>query len=308
LIRSSTTRLSRCWASWREQSLKRRRVVHAVRTQSGTGRGSSRTRASRRWIRASPHRESCAWQARRQGIARSLARRTKARMTVEDLGPLWLSIRVALARDIGRRRARDPAGAPARAGGGFLGKGLLAGVLMLPLVLPPTVLGYYLTSGARPTRLGWGAWLERAWGVTIVFHWSGAVIASAGRGVSRCFLLPARGAFQRHRPSPGGRGTAPGPPGYVGLLRGHAAAGVARPRGGGQCLPSRVPWANFGRDAHGRGVTSPASREQRRWPSMPRSTRTTQPRALGLILSVSVVSIAALWLVQRALPAWGSRL
>ncbi|KPG95988.1 molybdenum ABC transporter permease [Pseudomonas sp. RIT-PI-q] len=49
-------------------------------------------------------------------------------------------------------------------------------ILTLPLVLPPTVLGYYLLVliGKRGMV---GAWLE-GWGVELVFTWQGAVIAS----------------------------------------------------------------------------------------------------------------------------------
>jgi len=49
-------------------------------------------------------------------------------------------------------------------------------VLTLPLVLPPTVLGYYLLVllGRRGT---FGAWLDHL-GIQLVFTWQGAVIAS----------------------------------------------------------------------------------------------------------------------------------
>jgi molybdate transport system permease protein len=50
-------------------------------------------------------------------------------------------------------------------------------VLTLPLVLPPTVLGYYLLVllGRRGI---FGAWLEKL-GIELVFTWQGAVIASS---------------------------------------------------------------------------------------------------------------------------------
>ncbi|SDY28968.1 molybdate transport system permease protein [Collimonas sp. OK242] len=49
-------------------------------------------------------------------------------------------------------------------------------ILTLPLVLPPTVLGYYLLVllGRRGV---FGAWLEK-WGIELVFTWQGAVIAA----------------------------------------------------------------------------------------------------------------------------------
>jgi molybdate transport system permease protein len=53
---------------------------------------------------------------------------------------------------------------------------LVDAVLTLPLVLPPTVLGYYLLVllGRRGV---FGAWLEK-WGIELVFTWQGAVIAA----------------------------------------------------------------------------------------------------------------------------------
>ena len=60
----------------------------------------------------------------------------------------------------------------------FPGRELLDAVLTLPLVLPPTVLGYYLI--VLVGRKGWiGRWLYEAFGVTLIFTWQGAVIASA---------------------------------------------------------------------------------------------------------------------------------
>ena len=53
---------------------------------------------------------------------------------------------------------------------------LVDSILTLPLVLPPTVLGYYLlvVLGRRGIV---GEWLEK-WGIELVFTWQGAVIAS----------------------------------------------------------------------------------------------------------------------------------
>lgn len=53
---------------------------------------------------------------------------------------------------------------------------LIDSLLTLPLVLPPTVLGYYLlvVLGRHGVL---GAWLER-WNINPVFTWQGAVIAS----------------------------------------------------------------------------------------------------------------------------------
>jgi molybdate transport system permease protein len=61
-------------------------------------------------------------------------------------------------------------------------------------VLPPTVLGYYLLQ-ILGRRTWLGHWLESTWGITLVFHWSGAVVASFVAAFP-LFLLPARGAFE----------------------------------------------------------------------------------------------------------------
>ena len=110
-----------------------------------------------------------------------------------DLGPLWLSCKVATAATIGVALVGLPI-AFILARFRFPGKGLAAGVLALPLVLPPTVVGYLLLL-AFGRRAWLGAWLERAFGVVLVFHWSGAVLASAVAAFP-LFLLPARGAFE----------------------------------------------------------------------------------------------------------------
>ena len=59
----------------------------------------------------------------------------------------------------------------------FVGRELVDALLTLPLVLPPTVLGYYLlvVIGKR----GWlGHWLQETFGINLIFTWQGAVIAA----------------------------------------------------------------------------------------------------------------------------------
>jgi molybdate transport system permease protein len=117
---------------------------------------------------------------------------------MSDLGPFWLSLRVAsfataLVVAIGMPLALLLARTR------FPGKSLFAGVLVLPLVLPPTVMGFYLLQlfGRRSIL---GHWLEQSLGITLVFHWSGAVVASAVAAFP-LFLLPARGAFEAIDPA-----------------------------------------------------------------------------------------------------------
>ena len=56
----------------------------------------------------------------------------------------------------------------------FKGKYLIEALVVLPLVLPPTVLGYYLlvfVGGASPL----GQWLSQQFSVQLAFHFSGLV-------------------------------------------------------------------------------------------------------------------------------------
>jgi molybdate transport system permease protein len=117
---------------------------------------------------------------------------------MSDLGPFWLSLQVAATATVLIVAVGLPA-ALMLARASFPGKSLVAGILVLPLVLPPTVLGYYLLQILG--RRAWlGYWLEQTLGVTIVFHWSGAVLASAVAAFP-LFLLPARGAFEAVDPA-----------------------------------------------------------------------------------------------------------
>lgn len=59
----------------------------------------------------------------------------------------------------------------------FRGKSLLEATLAVPLVLPPTVVGYYLLVGMSNDSLI-GRWLIELTGQGVVFHFSGLLIAS----------------------------------------------------------------------------------------------------------------------------------
>jgi molybdate transport system permease protein len=60
----------------------------------------------------------------------------------------------------------------------FAGKVVVDGIVHLPLVLPPVVVGYglLLLLGRRGPL---GAWLYDVFGITVAFTWEGAVVASA---------------------------------------------------------------------------------------------------------------------------------
>ena len=60
----------------------------------------------------------------------------------------------------------------------FLGKTLVNGLVHLPLIVPPVVVGYLLLI-AFGRRGVLGAWLYDWFGITIAFTWKGAAVAAA---------------------------------------------------------------------------------------------------------------------------------
>jgi molybdate transport system permease protein len=60
----------------------------------------------------------------------------------------------------------------------FPGREVIDAMMTLPMVMPPTVLGYYLLVlvGRRGVI---GEWLNDSLGITLIFTWQGAVIAAA---------------------------------------------------------------------------------------------------------------------------------
>ncbi len=76
----------------------------------------------------------------------------------------------------------------------FIGRELLDSMLTLPMVLPPTVLGYYLlvVIGRRGPI---GGWLESNFGINLIFTWQGAVIAATIVAFPLVFKA-ARAAFE----------------------------------------------------------------------------------------------------------------
>jgi len=76
----------------------------------------------------------------------------------------------------------------------FPGRDLLDAVCTLPMVMPPTVLGYYLI--VLIGRRGWiGEWLWENFGITLMFTWQGAVFAAAIVAFPLVFKA-ARAAFE----------------------------------------------------------------------------------------------------------------
>ncbi|QFU24968.1 molybdate ABC transporter permease subunit [Shewanella eurypsychrophilus] len=59
----------------------------------------------------------------------------------------------------------------------FTGKSWVEALIMVPLVLPPTVIGYYLLVGLG-SQSWLGRFIEEVFGQQLVFHFSGLVVAS----------------------------------------------------------------------------------------------------------------------------------
>lgn len=110
-----------------------------------------------------------------------------------DWTPLWLSLRVSLTVTVIVAVTGTTAGY-LLAKGRFPGRGLLEAVASLPVVLPPTVLGYYLLVAlGRESPLG-RVW-ESVFGSPIVFTLTGAVVAASVASFPFC-LRAARAAFE----------------------------------------------------------------------------------------------------------------
>ena len=76
----------------------------------------------------------------------------------------------------------------------FPGREIVDAAMTLPMVMPPTVLGYYLLV-LLGRRGAIGGWLESNFGITLVFTWQGAVIAAAVVALPLVYKA-ARAAFE----------------------------------------------------------------------------------------------------------------
>jgi len=110
-----------------------------------------------------------------------------------DPFPLLLSLRVAtVATLLNLSLGTGIAWALAR--WRFPGQNLVETLVTLPMVMPPTVLGYYLLVllGSQSTL---GRWLQESLGMRLVFTWYGAVVAAMVSSFP-LFVEPARAALQ----------------------------------------------------------------------------------------------------------------
>lgn len=108
------------------------------------------------------------------------------------LPPLWLSLRITLFATLAATAAAVPL-AYLHTRRRYRGLSLVEGLIVVPMVLPPTVLGYLIIMalGAR----GWpGRWLFAWLDYSILFRFEGAVIAAALVAIPLIYL-PTRAAF-----------------------------------------------------------------------------------------------------------------
>jgi molybdate transport system permease protein len=106
---------------------------------------------------------------------------------------LWLSLKIAAAATALAALVGLPL-ASLMARRQFFGKSLLDAVITVPLVLPPTVVGYVIIAALGANGWAGGAWLHRAAGYSIMFRFEGAVLAAAVVSLPMLYL-PARAAF-----------------------------------------------------------------------------------------------------------------
>lgn len=110
-----------------------------------------------------------------------------------DLFPLYITVKVSLTATV-ITVAVGLVLAWVMAKRDFWGKSLVDVLIMQPLVIPPTVLGYYLLTAFGSS--GWlGSFLYETLGIELVFTWKGAVIAAFISSLP-LFVKPVRAALE----------------------------------------------------------------------------------------------------------------
>lgn len=94
------------------------------------------------------------------------------------LSPLWLSLQVATVGTLLMLPAGIAVAWLLSHGRSFRGKVFLETLLTLPLVLPPTVVGFYLLF-LLGHGSSFGEWLNDVAGIRLLFTWEGAAVAAA---------------------------------------------------------------------------------------------------------------------------------
>jgi molybdate transport system permease protein len=90
--------------------------------------------------------------------------------------PIWLTFRLATITSLILLVLAMPL-AYWLAFGKFKGRGIVEAIIGMPLVLPPSVIGFYLLLAFSPSYW-FGSWIESTFGLRLVFSFPGLVIAS----------------------------------------------------------------------------------------------------------------------------------
>jgi molybdate transport system permease protein len=93
-----------------------------------------------------------------------------------DLSPLWLTLKLSLSTTLILFIISVPL-ANWLAGGKSIFKIIVQAIVSMPLVLPPTVIGFYLLLAFSPAN-AFGQWLEEWLNIRLVFSFTGLLIAS----------------------------------------------------------------------------------------------------------------------------------
>ncbi|HTH83036.1 MAG TPA: molybdate ABC transporter permease subunit [Mucilaginibacter sp.] len=93
-----------------------------------------------------------------------------------DLSPIWLTLKLAAITTLLLLVAGLPLAWWLSKGRSFF-KTIIEALITMPLVLPPSVLGFYLLLAFSPQH-GVGKWLEHTFNVQFVFSFQGLVLAS----------------------------------------------------------------------------------------------------------------------------------
>ncbi len=111
-----------------------------------------------------------------------------------DFAPIWLTLKLACITTLLLLVIGLPAAWWLSKGRSFL-KIIIEAIITMPLVLPPSVLGFYLLLAFSPQH-GVGKWLQQVFNIQFVFSFQGLVLASVI--YSMPFMLgPIKSALQQ---------------------------------------------------------------------------------------------------------------
>ena len=115
-----------------------------------------------------------------------------------DLTPIWLTLKLAGITTLLLLVIGLPFAWWLSRGRSFF-KIMIEAIITMPLVLPPSVLGFYLLLAFSPQH-GVGKWLQEVFNVQFVFSFQGLVLASVIYSVP-CMVGPVKSALQQLPPA-----------------------------------------------------------------------------------------------------------